>query len=57
MITNHLYLYQHVLNDMGIYLSKEKYTRLENVIYYIKSDKLMIEKIYLQIMFFLKIHV
>jgi hypothetical protein len=23
MITNHLYMYKHVLSDMGIYLSKE----------------------------------
>jgi hypothetical protein len=26
MITNHLYIYKHVQNDMDIYLSKEKKT-------------------------------
>jgi hypothetical protein len=32
-MTTHLYLYKHVLNDMGIYLSKKKIYKLKTYIF------------------------
>ncbi len=31
MISSHLYFYKHALNDMGVYLSKEKRTKSINL--------------------------